>query len=184
MQIAAMNHASQNIADNRRLFLALWPETDVRAALQHWRDGWKWPSNAWLARPESLHLTLHFLGNIPGLRLPELAAELQVPFNPFELALGQPQVWSNGVAVLAPDALPNALLDLHAALGAALQRSAVPVEARPYRPHVTLARRAQGASPPAGCETVRWPVRTYALMESQQGPMRGYRLLQTYACRA
>jgi len=182
MQIVVMNQASQNTIDSKRLFLALWPETDVRAALQHWRDNWNWPSKSWLARPESLHLTLHFLGNIPGFRLPELAAGLHVPFNPFELTLSRTQVWSNGVAVLEPDALPIELVDLHAALGAALQQMAVPIETYPYRPHVTLARRAQGASPPANGAPAYWPVRSYALMESQQTPIRGYRLLQSYAC--
>lgn len=178
-----MHRASQNTTDTKRLFLALWPEANVRVALQRWRDGWAWQSKAWLVRPESLHLTLHFLGNIPSGRLPELAQGLNVSFDPFELTLNRTRIWSNGVAVLEPETIPVELLHLHAALGAALQQLEVPIEARAYRPHVTLARRALGATPPADGTAVRWPVRNYALMESQAEPARGYRLVQSYACR-
>lgn len=171
----------QTSQDTARLFLALWPEAIILAALQHWRDHWSWRPKAWLARPESLHLTLHFLGDVPRTRLPELVLGLAVPFAPFELTLGRSQIWPNGVAVLEPDAIPADLLRLHAELAVALQKLAIPVEARPYHPHVTLARRAQGATPPVDGAPVRWPVRNYALMESQFAPARGYRLVQSYS---
>ena len=178
-----MNQALQITPDTRRLFLALWPEADVRSALLRWRDGWAWPSKAWPVRPESLHLTLHFLGNIPSDRLPDLTRGMNVTFDPFELTLDRPQVWSNGVAVLEPETVPAGLLHLHAALSAALQWLEVPIEARAYRPHVTIARRALGATPPADGIPVQWSVRSYALVESQAEPARGYRLLQSCACR-
>jgi RNA 2',3'-cyclic 3'-phosphodiesterase len=163
-----------------RLFLALWPEPVVRQALQGWLEGWVWPSRATPVRPESLHLTVHFLGDVAALRLPDLIDGLQVAFHPFELRFSRPASWPHGISVLLPDAIPEGLLQLQRALGSALQGLALPVEARPYRPHVTLARRAEGAEPPECGPLVHWPVRDYALMESKPGARGAYSVLRSY----
>jgi 2'-5' RNA ligase len=183
MQTPGVGNAPQNPPDTTRLFLALWPDDDVRAALQRGYDRWNWTKGAWVARPSSLHLTLHFLGNLPSSSLPELVRELEVPFDPFDLTLNTSQVWSNGIAVLQPEESPPGLINLQATLGEALQRLGISIEARPYRPHVTLARRAQGALAPADDEPVQWPVRSYALIESRAANLGGYRTLREYACR-
>ena len=182
MQSPVSGNSPQNPSDTTRLFLALWPDDDVRAALQRGQDCWNWTKGAWVARPSSLHLTLHFLGNLPSSRLPELARELEVPFDPFDLTLDSSMVWPNGIAVLQPGALPLALTELQAALGVVLQRLGIAIEARTYRPHVTLARRAQGALAPADGWPVHWPVRNYALIESRAASLGGYRPLRGYAC--
>jgi hypothetical protein len=94
-------------------------------------------------------VTLHFLGNVPGARLPELLDGLAVPFAPFELRFGCAELWHNGIAVLAPHEVPKELLALHEALsGARLPGVGLQPEARAYRPHVTMARRAGGAEVP------------------------------------
>ena len=183
MQTSGVGNAPQNLPDTTRLFLALWPDDDVRAALQRGCDRWNWTKGAWVARPSSLHLTLHFLGNLPSSSLPELVRELEVPFDPFDLTLNSTMVWPNGIAVLQPAEVPRGLIELQAALGVALQRLEIPIEARTYRPHVTFARRAQGALPPDDNEPVRWPVCSYALIESRTASLGGYRLLREYACR-
>lgn len=167
-------------AGNARLFLALWPSPGVRSQLLAWRDAWRWPSNATPVRPERLHLTLHFLGDVPIARLPELAEGLRVPFKPFELRFGEAKLWTHGVAVLEPDWAPARLQALHAALGEALQALGLPCESRPYRPHVTLARRAGHATPPQAGPTIRWRVRSYALMHSSLGADGGYTMLRRY----
>jgi 2'-5' RNA ligase len=167
--------------DSSRLFLALWPDSGVRSALQCRLDEWVWPSKAAPVRPDSLHLTLHFLGNVANARLPELVQGLQVPFSPFELSFNRATLWPHGIAVLVPDTVPEGLLRLHALLTAALQRLALQAEVRPYRPHVTLARRAEGAAPPQPGPMVKWPVQGYALMESRLDVRGEYRLTHRYA---
>jgi 2'-5' RNA ligase len=164
-----------------RLFLALWPSPGVRGALREWRDGWQWPRGATPVHPERLHMTLHFLGAVANERLPELVEGLRVPFSPFELRFGHPVLWPHGVAVLEPDTAPKRLLQLQEGLGGALQRLALPVEARPFRPHVTLARRANAALPPMQGPPIRWRVGSYALMESRLGAGGGYSVIQRYA---
>jgi 2'-5' RNA ligase len=166
--------------DTARLFIALWPDPAVRALLSQWRDGHAWPKPASPVRTEQLHVTLHFLGNIARVRVPELARGLEVPFAPFELDFGHAELWHGGVAVLAPDAVPEPLLALHGALGEALGRLELPLEQRPYRPHVTLARRAGPVIAPIDGPPIRWQVDRYALMESKAGDGTGYGVVQAY----
>jgi len=164
-----------------RLFLALWPSDAVRRSLVEWRDAWRWPSNATPVRAERLHMTLHFLGNLPTPLVPDLVTGLQVPFTPFELRFGQAELWPHGVAVLAPKSAPEPLLDLQASLGAALQGLGLPVETRAFRPHVTLARRAGAAAPPTHGPAIRWRVAGYALMESTLGAGGGYSIVARFS---
>lgn len=128
--------------------------------------------------PQRLHLTLHFIGNVPRDRVAGLAAALPVPFEPFHIPFGVPHSWPRGLAVLCPQDLPAGLGSLHAALADALQAFGLPVERRDFRPHVTLARKAAGAMPPARAPGFRWPVAAYALMESVPGAE--YRLVRSY----
>lgn len=161
-----------------RLFLALWPEPGVRHLLTEWRDAWTWPKGAAPVHADKLHVTLHFLGGVPSERLPELLDGFKVPFEPFRLALTHAALWHNGIAVLEPDLTPPALAALHARLSEALQALGLQPEARRYRPHVTMARRASGASAPTEGPPVLWDVRGYALVESRNGV---YTVLRDYA---
>jgi 2'-5' RNA ligase len=164
-----------------RLFLALWPEDAVRDQLVAWRDAWTWPRGASPVATPKLHLTLHFLGNLPSERLPELQEGFQVPFEPFELALGKPVLWHHGIAVLEPLSEPPELLGLHSRLSEALVRLGLEPEERKYKPHVTLARRAAGAELPAGGPAISWQARGYALIESRKDEGGAYVVLREYA---
>lgn len=161
-----------------RLFTALWPDPVVRAAIAQHQQAWAWPPRAAVVKPERLHLTLHFLGEVPTQRLPELAGGLHASFDPFTLELRHGEVWPNGVAVLQPARVPEALALLHAAVGQAVAGLGVAVEGRPYRPHVTLARRARGARPAQAQLT--WRVDAgYVLVQSLPGAG-GYSVLKRF----
>lgn len=163
-----------------RLFLALWPGPTVRLALQAQQATWRWSNTATRVAPERLHLTLHFLGDVPRERLPELQPGLHVEFKRFELVFAAPALWSHGVAVLMPAATPPALLGLHTALRHALQSLRMPTDARPFRPHLTLARHAEGSLPPTPTSPIRWSVRGYVLVSSGRGAQQGYSILARY----
>ena len=113
-------------------------------------------------------------------RIIALQDALALPFTGFDLVLERATVWPRGIAVLQPGAAPLVLTNLQRGLGAALQREGVALEARPWQPHVTLARRAEGAAPPDDGRALRWRVRGYALVESRLGSNGGYRVLQRY----
>jgi RNA 2',3'-cyclic 3'-phosphodiesterase len=83
------------------------------------------------------------------------------------------------VAVWLPQAVPPALGALHARLGAAMAALGLTVETRPFRPHVTLARRAAGALPPPPAAGLAWRADGYALVDSSAG----YRVLARYPAR-
>jgi RNA 2',3'-cyclic 3'-phosphodiesterase len=159
-----------------RLFLALWPGPAALQSLAQWQQRWTWPRTAAVVPAERLHLTLQFIGPVPTARLPELLHGLAVPVRRFDLTFSQAEIWPRGLAVLCADAVPEPLAALHAQLQAALQRLALPVETRPFRPHVTLARKARGAVPPAEPLRLNWRAVGYALVQSQGG----YRTLQHY----
>lgn len=149
-----------------RLFFALWPEDDVRAALAAaagalmLRDGRLEPATR-------LHLTLRFLGDVADAQLDRWrAAATEVVTPAFDLQLTQAGWWPrSGVAWLAPSDTPSEL----GALATALARIDLPAARaeHAFRPHVTLARRVRHAPGLAERLDVRWPVSSFALVSSQ-----------------
>lgn len=161
-----------------RLFIGLLPDEPVRDALQRHVATWHWPPGAVPTRRGRLHLTLHFLGALPREAIAGLVQRLDLPFEPCELRLERAEVWRGEHAVICPQAVPPALATLHARL---LRALAGP-EASPSRwhPHVTLARHAKEAVPPAAPACIRWPVTGYALVESDLRPPASYRVVAAY----
>lgn len=168
--------AAPSLPSAARVFYALWPDAAVRGALQAHQRVWAWPGGVSLTRPERLHLTLHFLGEVPTALLAPLADALPRRPEPFELRLTQPALWRGGLAVLLAEEAPAGLLALHARLAQAIRSLDLPVETRPFAPHVTLARRARHAGPPGRPEPVAWTARGAVLVESVR-PQGGYRVL-------
>lgn len=154
-----------------RLFIGLWPEPPLRQALAAQQEAWQWPRQARRVAAEKLHLTLHFLGEVEADRVGPLQAALStVPVPPLALQWASPAgvMWHGGLAVLLlqPD---EPLLALHAALGAVLGAQGLPVQTRRFKPHVTLARRADGAVPAAVAPALPYTAQHVALVASAQG---------------
>ena len=169
------------VAPAWRLFVAAWPDAAARDAIAGCQQAWAWPPGAALVPPDRLHLTLHFLGNVAPAQLPALAAGLRVPFEPFDLHFGMAEAWRGGIAVLRPSSTPSALLRLHARLAAALAALQRPVEPRPYKAHVTLARRAVGATSPPTEPKFNWRADAgYVLVRSLPNGG-GYQLLERFS---
>lgn len=167
-------------SDTPRLFLALWPAPEVRDAVAAHADRWTWPAAARRTRPERLHVTLHFLGPVAASRLPRLRQALDVPWSGCALGFDHGEVWPGGIAVLEATEVPPPLARLHAQLAQRLQELEIGVDARPYRPHVTLARRASGAQAPADAPALRWQAAArYLLVQSLPGG-RGYEPLHAF----
>lgn len=162
-----------------RLFLALLPGEAEQAALAAHAAAWRWNADAARYAPPDWHVTLHFIGPVPRSRLDELKAALAVPVTPFELRFGEPMLWPHGLAVLLPMATPPALQALHDLFGVRLRQLGLRTDERPYRPHLTLARRAARAVPPKP-PAWGWSVHGYALMESTGRPETRYRALRRY----
>ena len=165
----------------RRLFLALWPDEAVRERIAEHASQWLWNADCVRYAPQDWHLTLHFIGAVPAERVSAIAAAVALPCTPFELVLDQPMLWPHGLAVLGAATLPAPLQALHERLGEALRALDLPLEARRYRPHLTLARHAAAARPPAEAAPLSWPVRAYMLALSTGRTDQRYQFLRRYS---
>ena len=173
--------AAAAAATTARLFVALWPDATVRAALAAWRDACIWPARAAVVATPKLHMTLHFIGDVAADRLPAIVQGLRVPLQRFELVLDQCVAWPGGLVVLQPGQTPAALLALHAACADALRALELPLERRPFRAHVTLARGASGAGLAALSAAPRWRVDGYCLVRSHRASGGDYEVLARWA---
>lgn len=166
---AAPGNPAVAAAGSLRLFLGLWPDEAQRQQARAHQQLWRWPPCARPTPASKLHLTVHFLGQVPRERLDALVAALPTSFMASELVLAQPSVWRGGIAVLEPQTVPPALLTLQGRLGMSLRQLGLTPDERPWRPHLTLARQAQGALPPERAPALRWRVTQLALVQSEGG---------------
>jgi 2'-5' RNA ligase len=152
-----------------RLFLAVWPDPDALARVAEWQARQSWPAGVRLTAPAKMHATLHFIGEVAHARIMPLGQALStVSFAPGRMLPGQAEIWAGGIAVLHAE-VDDALRALHAQVADVLRQQQLPTDARPWRPHVTVARHAQGAAllglrPAPACA-----VREFTLCESVGG---------------
>lgn len=153
----------------RRVFIGVMAQNATRDAIATCRDAWVWPAQARLVSLADVHLTLHFLGMVSVVNESVLRTELaSVRFTPARLQLDRPEVWPSGVAVLRPRD-DQTLGRLHADVASVLSRLGLPVETRPWKPHVTLARDARGARVPSAPFSIAWDVHAFSLVWSRGG---------------
>ncbi|MBT2326926.1 2'-5' RNA ligase family protein [Variovorax paradoxus] len=106
-------------------------------------------------------------------RMPELIDAFDVPAPPVQLNFDQLALWNRGLVVLTARQIPAALHELHAALSQRLLRVALPVESRPFVPHITLARKADASVLSSivarDLPEVKWRSAGHVLVESAGG---------------
>jgi 2'-5' RNA ligase len=156
----------------RRLFFALWPEDADRRAV---RAAFEAAVAAAGGRPvadANLHLTLEFVGAVDAAQRTELeAVGAGLTVRAAEVSLDRLDWWPRAATLVAAASAPAAgLLALQSTLRGALKARGFRVDERPYRPHVTLARRVAAPPPVSDAPIVRWPLRTVALVESERAP--------------
>jgi 2'-5' RNA ligase len=153
------------------MFFALWPPPDAAAALHAIARTQSRQSAGFVTRPDCIHLTLVFLGDVPAARVEALRAPPPaIAGPPFDLCLDRFGHWvRNGIAWTAPSIVPDALTALQSRLADWASAQGVPVDTRPFRPHVTLLRRAARFVPEDPVQPMAWRVREYALVRSHNG---------------
>ena len=152
-----------------RLFFALWPGQQVRQSLSKTIAGvTELDGQGRVMNPANLHMTLHFLGNIPVQRVAcfiENAQKIESPC--FELEINQLGYFDRPkISWLGPVEIPTALLGLHKLLGENIKNCGFQAEIRPYRPHITMARKVKQAVIINPISSIPWKVDSFALVKS------------------
>ena len=155
-------------------------------------------------RPETLHATLVFIGNVEQSRLEALRlAAQEVGSACFELCFNAVRYWQhNHIVYAAPDVVPPQLIELVSALERSLVKHYFRFDRRAYKPHVTLLRNARWNGAPmadnlvptsgqekltlplSGMQPVHWRMQDFALVQSvHQDGQAGYRVCARFPLR-
>jgi RNA 2',3'-cyclic 3'-phosphodiesterase len=128
-----------------RIFIGIDLDPEVRTRIERFIEGVEGfaPDARW-ARPESLHITLKFIGEQPPERVEAITERLRrVDANAFEIRAGGygffPTAKAPRVFWIGIHAGPQ-LAELAESIDIATAELGVPREDRPYSPHLTLAR--------------------------------------------
>jgi 2'-5' RNA ligase len=133
-----------------RSFIAIELSNEARAALADLQSRLKKVTPAQVVRwtaPESIHLTLHFLGDIAPETVPQITSLMEqtaAAHPPFTLTLGDlgcfPNTRRPRIVWAGVFGQTDILVQLHGELGEKLKTLGFTLDARPYSPHLTLGR--------------------------------------------
>src|SRR5262249_19033999 len=142
-----------DVAD-MRIFVALDIEESIRERISRFLDGVRAfaPEARWV-RPESLHVTLKFIGEKPDEEVDRVKQALaSVRAAPVSMTFGSygffPTARSARVFWLGLETGPE-LADLAGTIDQSTAALGIPKEERPFSPHLTLARSGGGSGAPA-----------------------------------
>jgi len=136
-----------------RAFIAIELPKDIKAGLSKIQEELKAeslkiepPSISWV-KPQNLHLTLKFLGDIPAEQLKEIKqiiSETTKTISGFRLRLEAagffPNLQTARIIWVGANQPPPELKQLAQQLEARLVKSGMPQEERDFRPHITIGR--------------------------------------------
>lgn len=151
-----------------RLFFALWPGEPLRNALAPHIRALQPVGAGRPQRPDQWHVTLEFLGAVPASRVDAARdAAASVRGRPCELQFDAVEYWRRPeVLCLVAREVPPPLVDLVSQLRSALAQRGFQPESRPFRAHVTLARKVSQPVATPSFEPLAWPVTGFALVDS------------------
>lgn len=171
----------------RRLFLALWPESETAGRLQAVSAEAFKVCGGRQMRLKTLHLTLVFLGDVPESRIPALLGAMgRIQARPFQLTVDRLGYWKHNRIVWGGcSEQPAALVQLVSDIRRELVVLGLPVGADAFSPHITLLRKARPAGELPPMPPVAWPVCEWVLMEScQSAAGADYRRLAAWPLKA
>ena len=133
-----------------RMFCAFELPEDLRSRIhdhaRRLRDAFPEVPASW-SRPENIHLTLNFFGNVDQAKVPVISAaatRVVEKFSPIQIEVGKtglfPRPSRPQVLWIGIEDPSNALANLHKQLENEVAREGFPKEDRAFRPHLTLAR--------------------------------------------
>jgi len=155
--------------DFERLFFALWPDDGVRNQLiKNYRNFEVLNGQGRVLADTNLHMTLHFLGNVALKKIDCFTRQAKkISIQPFTLQLTRSGYFKKPRIVwIGPDKIPERLSLLQQNLGELISSCGFNPEQRPYRPHVTMARKIQGEPGELFMPPINWQINHFALVQS------------------
>jgi 2'-5' RNA ligase len=172
-------------ADQLRLFVACELPDDVRDALGRVQDDIRRTAGDKLrwVRPEGIHVTLKFLGEVEATRVEGITSALAFAIQPFELQVRPAALGTFGgnqlrVLWVGLEGDIEPLVSLAGAVDAALEPLGFPREQRPFAAHLTLAR-PRNTVHPAELRTLASLVRRYETPRLPPMTLRSVSLMQS-----
>jgi len=167
----------------QRLFFALWPDEELRSALDQSAKQLLGKRVRRVAA-DNLHITLAFAGACTADQracLETAAGEIQAPR--FELCIDRLGYWQKPRTLWAGcHHTPMEIRTLAGALQAVLAGCGFTPDARAYVPHVTLARKQNTAPDSNKFPAITWSISEFCLVESVTDPAGArYRVLCRWA---
>jgi len=129
----------------KRLFFALWPSDRQRDQLRNAISPVAKLVEGSAVYRGSWHVTLAFIGEFPEAAIPSLLeAAKAVRVEPFRLRFDRAEYWPRPkIAALAAQTIPSELERIVGDLSTILADAGALPEARRFRPHITIVRRAR-----------------------------------------
>jgi 2'-5' RNA ligase len=153
-----------------RLFFALWPTERMQSVLAKTAAAAVSAAGGRPIPTQNLHSTLAFLGYVPENRFGDLSVVDSVAAPPIALTLDRIEHWRRPEILCAcASVTPQAALDLARELKDALLAAGFSPDLKPFRAHVTLARKVARARD-ASMTPVEWSFDSIALVASQTAP--------------
>ena len=155
------------MASKERIFIALRPDAGTCKDLVEIQK--KVLIGGRIVPPQSLHLTLAFLGDCDAERKQCVLDKVEhININPFDITFGEFGYFErHRIFHIAPNIIPIELLSLHKQLCKTLSSCRFKTP-RTFKPHVTLFR---GVVTPPFCEplntTVRWRIHSLSVERSE-----------------
>ncbi len=155
-----------------RLYFALWPDDGIRLQLSRYREQLARAASGRAVFPETLHMTLAFLGEVATAQIPAIekigdginAASFNYTVN---IAGCFPRAQ---IAWLGEKETPWHLFELQKNLQTLLADAKLGHDTRTFRPHITVVRHVETPFADHAVAPVRWPVNQFCLVSVRSAP--------------
>jgi len=160
------------------LFFALWPNPALQSALVDAARNVISAAGGRPVLPQSLHVTLAFLGAVPDADLGKveaIAAEVanKAERTPVQLAFNAIEYWKKPQVICATAPAPTTGTSLADGLATTLKSCLVAAgftpDLKPFRAHVTLVRKVPRGTYDRALQPVIWSFTDFALVGSRPG---------------
>jgi 2'-5' RNA ligase len=155
-----------------RLFFAFWPDDSMRETLVHATRKAARASGGRPVPAGNLHSTVVFLGSVPEEQLPSvLVAASEVQQARLQLTFDRLEHWAKPALLCLGCTKPQQQASgLAASLSKLLIGQGLAPDLKPFRPHVTIARKVTRPHEVGSVHPIEWPIDQLALVESVTAP--------------